>query len=106
MTDQGGPFLITQSAQAIVQTRELGRKAAKLDIRGVYLDTMLEVLRRLTTEPLEWGDPEGRTRKKGGMYCHGVLPPLIVNFVVYEEEKVVLIWQVRPVPGSLLDLAK
>lgn len=85
------------------QARELGNRAKSLDVFGVFSDIVLEILQKLENDPLGWGDPVRRTLKQGGVYCHGVLQPLFVNFVVFEAEKVVLIWRILPAPSSVLD---
>jgi len=61
------------------------------------------MLERLETKPLDWGDPEYRTRKKDGQVCHGILYPLIVHYVVFKAERAVVILNIEPLPGSALE---
>ena len=103
MASEPAQYLVKHLPAAIQQFRELDAKAKASDIRGVLHDAMLQTMQRLAKDPLGSGDPECRTRKKNGMYCHTVVPPIVVNYVVYEDEKAVLIWKIKPVPGSLLD---
>ena len=106
MTGDADRYRVVSLPTAIRQFRDLNAIAESADIQGVFHDAVALAYRRLRTDPLGWGDPECRTRKKNGMYCHTVVHPLVVQYVVYEDEKTALIWKIRPVPGSLLDLAK
>lgn len=81
----------------------LAKKAASRGIRKDFIQAFKVVIEQLKTRPLEWGDPERKTLKKGGLVCHGVVPLLITHFVLYESERAVFIIQIQPFPGSALE---
>jgi hypothetical protein len=95
-------YQLDSTEAAREQVRELTARSFAIGQLPVLLDAMKAVIDRLKTRPLGWGDPEWRTRKQGGSVCHGIRPPLIVRYVVYEDEKVVCILNVQALPGSPL----
>lgn len=84
------------------QSRILAARATAAGIGREYLQAWYAILKELRTRPLEWGDPEWNTRKKGGTVCRGTMWPLVVQFVVYEPERYVCILKIRPMPRSPL----
>lgn len=66
--------------------------------RTAIVDALEETLNKLRNAPLDFGDPLYRTRKEGGVVCHGLCWPMSVQFVVYEAEQVVCILKVKRVP--------
>jgi hypothetical protein len=95
-------YRVDRVRRVVDQIRELGDRAATLGISENYLSALRAILERLQTSPLDWGDPEWRTKRKGGYVCHGILPPLVVHYVVFEPERVVCILNIKPLPGSPL----
>jgi hypothetical protein len=61
-----------------------------------------EIIEPLEMQPLEWGDPERRTRGPGGLVCHGIRESLIVRFACYESERIVFLFEIESTPGSYL----
>lgn len=100
---EGLLYRVARTSPVNEQIRALAKKAVSAGIDQEFFRAMREVVEQLQTRPLEWGDPERRTRKKGGWVCHGVRPPVIVYYVVYEPERAVCILRVRPLPGSPLE---
>jgi hypothetical protein len=62
-------------------------RAASPDVRAKALSFLEDIVARLRTDPLEWGDPEYNTIKQGGVVCHGIAGPFFVHFVVFEDEE-------------------
>lgn len=62
--------------------------------RKAAIAALRRVVAHLQTDPTDWGDPEYRTVKAGGMVCHGVSFPFLVRYVVYEMERAVCVLNV------------
>ena len=91
-------YRVDPTGLAKQQMRELVAQAAKQRRRQI-LRALNTIVSQLKTRPLEWGDPERRTRKKGGWVYHGVEPPLLVQYAVFEPRKVVWLLSVRALPN-------
>ena len=96
-------YLIEFLPKVNAQIHALAEKADALGIGMEFVLALKTVVEQLKTRPLEWSDPEHRTRKKGGCVCHGISPPLYIRFVVYQEEEYVCLLDLRPMPGSPLE---
>jgi hypothetical protein len=96
------PYRVDPTGPADAQIRELVARAAARGVRKDVLSAFKAIYHLLETQPHDWGDPEYRTRKEGGMVYHGIVSPLIVWYVVYEPEKVVWLFDVQVLPGSPL----
>jgi hypothetical protein len=81
---------------------ELRTQASSPQERRKALDALKAVFVQLRTRPLDWGDPEYRTRKKGGRVYHGIEAPLVVRYAVFEPDKLVWLLSVRLLPKSPL----
>ena len=81
----------------------LAARAAAVGIHEDYVRAVHSIIEHLQTRPFEWGDPERKTRKEGGMVYHGLLRPLLyVQYVVFEPDRVVCILKFTPLPKSPL----
>jgi len=85
------------------QIRDLVAKATPLGTKQQLLDALKEIVAKLTSQPLDWGDPDYNTKKPGGQVCHAILEPLIVHYVVFESDRVVILLKIKPLPGSSLE---
>ncbi len=95
-------YFVDRTGPVDDEIRQLIQRATTSKLRRSFFRTMRKVVKNLMTRPLEWGDPEHRTRKEGGVVCHGIMPPLILRYVVFEPEKVVVILRIKALPGSAL----
>jgi hypothetical protein len=84
------------------QITALVERAAAAGIRHIVIAALKEMAMHLQTHPLHWGDPEFGSNLPG-VVCHAVLDPIIVRYMVIEEKQVVIVRQVKPLPGSLFD---
>ena len=86
------------------QLRRYAAKAAALGIQGPVAAALSLITDRLETDPLTFGEPNNNTRKPGGLVCTAVVRPYFsVTFAAYEQEKVVLLIDVLPLPRSNLE---
>lgn len=103
MSPPGSPYQVGKTARVSAQVRELSRRAADAGITAPFVAGLKRMTARLQSDPLGWGDPEFRTKHKGGVKCHAVCSPLVVFYVVFESERQVCILDVKPLSGSPLD---
>ncbi|MCI0637756.1 MAG: hypothetical protein L0Y72_02290 [Gemmataceae bacterium] len=96
-------FRTDQLARVSEQIRNLVERADKLGIKQQTLQSLTSIVDKLESNPLSFVDPTYRTRKQGGLTCYGIEGPLVVHCVVYQIEKVVLVLDIKPVPGSKLE---
>jgi hypothetical protein len=101
--DDAHKYRVDRLVAVTEQIRELAAKSAEKGRQLDFLEILKSILAELTNKPLEWGDPEYRTRKKGGIVCHRARPPWFVRFAVFEEERVVMILKIKALPGSFLE---
>jgi hypothetical protein len=83
--------------------RSLGKRAVRLGVRQVFIESLKRIINDLGATPLQWGDPEYHTVHEGGTVFHGIRFPLFVRYAVYEAERIVVIIEVTALPGSRLD---
>ena len=102
MSTSEAPFDLEETQQARQQLWTLASTAAARGVLREYVAAVTDAVQQLRTRPLEWGDPDYRTRKQGGYVCHGLSGPLIVTYVVFEAERYVCILRVRALPSSPL----
>lgn len=102
MPSDGQSFRLDHLSRVKEQIGQLATKAANLGILDELLDALRSVEQQLRTRPLDWGDPQFHTHKQGGRVFRALHPPLIVRYAVFEEEHVVLILDIKPLPSSPL----
>jgi hypothetical protein len=88
----GPEYKIERIADVDEQIRALVQEAAAAGAADTVfqaLDTMLE---QLKTKPLRWGDPQFRTRKKGGLVLRAICEPLIVRYAVFGRRRLCSYW--------------
>jgi hypothetical protein len=95
-------YRVDRLAHVMEQLRTLRKKALPLGMQEELADDLTTMLHELRTRPLEWGDPERRTRKQGGRVYRALCGSLIVQYAAYEDEPVVLILQIKAMPSSRL----
>src|SRR5262245_55266988 len=88
------PYRVEPTGPAKAQIRKLVAKAVAAGEHQAVLDALRVIAQQLKTRPLEWGDPERRTRRKGGLVCHGIYSAIFVQYAVFKAEKVVLLLKV------------
>jgi hypothetical protein len=101
--DEGGGYRIDRVVAVDGQIRELAYGAAAQGLEHEFFTTLKSILSELGKRQLDWGDPEYRTRKRGGIAYHGARTPVFVRYAVFEEEPVVMLLKVKAMPGSFLE---
>ena len=95
-------YRVDSTGPAKEQVRELIAKTSTSSELRRLVGALEVILTQLETQPHDWGDPEYRTRKEGGMVYHGIVSPLIVWYAVYEPEKVVWLFDVQALSNTPL----
>jgi hypothetical protein len=100
---RGPPFTVDRVREVDRQLGELTAKAIASGTQAELFAPVRGVVRRLESDPLGWGDPRYRTQHPGGVVCQALWPPLLnVHYVVFEPEAVVMLLDVKALPGSSL----
>src|SRR5205823_701742 len=86
-----------------VAIRRLVERAKQLGMGPLVLNALETIVAKLETMPLEWGDPEYVTKQGGGLVLHGLLFPFIVQYVAFEQQRVVCILKLRVFPRHPLE---
>jgi|SRR5579884_2978303 len=100
--EPSGPYKVGRLAVVNEQIREIAQRAELLGRRQEIEDTLLAVVAKLETEPLTWGDPQYAPRHPGGLVLRGLHFPLIVRYAAFEQERTVIILDLRVFPGHPL----
>lgn len=96
------PYRLEETPKFMQQLRELSKKAQKRGLARQLADALQELVDRLQTAPAQWGDPEWPPKKEGSCVYHRVVGSLWVKYVVFENEKLVGLLDVRAMPRSSL----
>jgi hypothetical protein len=78
--------------------RRWADEATALGRRSEFLASLRVINEKLTTEPLEWRDPQYRARSADFVMCHG-LHLLLHVYAVHEDTRTVWIKDILPLPG-------
>ncbi|MBI3821984.1 MAG: hypothetical protein HY289_04805 [Planctomycetes bacterium] len=89
-------YKVDRTSAVNLQLRSLADKARARRIHHAYTDALREMLNELQTRPLEWGDPEYHMKHPSGIVYHGTAWPILVRYAVYQNEKIVMIFEIRP----------
>jgi hypothetical protein len=97
-------FRLSVSQAVLDQVRDLARRAYQLGVGSEFRKAMEFIADRLARDPLGWGDPNYRLRRLGLLKCRGSRSFLHVHYAVDELRRIVYVTDLRPSPGSRLDV--
>ncbi len=83
--------------------REMHRKAIVRHSMDDLKSAIYHMISMLERNPSKWGDPLFPTATGGGIVHRAIVQPIIVDYIFFEDRKLVWILDVRPWPGSGLD---
>jgi hypothetical protein len=95
----GGPYSVVYSGLQRQAVRAYGERAAQRGILAAYLDAIRSMHDHLTTDPLDWGDPQNRLRHMGLLLCQRIHRMLLVHYAVDEQRRIVYLRSIRPMPN-------
>jgi hypothetical protein len=96
-------YTVDRLSDVTVQIRQFIDRAKQLGIGNEIVDALTAIVDKLETTPLEWDDPQYATKKGGGLVLRGILFPFIVQYVTFEQQRVVCILKIRCFPQHPLD---
>jgi hypothetical protein len=92
------------SKRDLDQIKAWGQKAEAMGFKAEFTDGLKFIHNKLTTDPLNWGDPQFRLRHLNLLMCQGIhsffLPSL---YAVDEQKRLVFIKGFYLLPGSKLN---
>src|SRR5437879_13427467 len=98
-----GKYTVDRLADVTVEIRRLVTRAKELGIGLQVIDALQTIVAKLETVPLEWGDPEYATKHGGGLVLHGLQFPFVVQYVTFQQQRVVCILKIRVFPRHPLE---
>jgi hypothetical protein len=104
-SDESGRHTVAYMPEVTVEMRRLVVRGKQLGIGSAIVDALLTIVRKLQTMPLEWGDPLYATKQTGGLVLRGFFSPLFVEYVAFEQERVVCMLKIHVFPGHPLESA-
>jgi hypothetical protein len=105
MTGNGQPrYRVEPVTGAEAQMVKLLQRAAQLDRTAKVVAALRAIVRVLETQPSGWGDPLYKTHLHGGLVLRGVQRPLVAKYALFEQDRAVLLLDVRALPGDPLGL--
>lgn len=94
------PYRVEYAGQSLSQLKNLIDQAVHLGMLSDLATAVKAIHRRLTVDPLEWGDPLYHLQHLGLLLHRGTHAPLNVIYAVDEERNLVYVTQIQPMPGS------
>jgi hypothetical protein len=93
--DSGGGYRFDYTVIAGEEIQVAADFAALAGMLSEYQAILIEAVRLMKTDPHGWGDPEYRSQYVDGVYCHGILRPVVFRYVIYEEVRGVVLLSVQ-----------
>jgi len=90
-------YKVGRLAIAANQVHDLVKHAAAIGFGQELNKSLKAIVTLLKSAPLTWGEPQYHTHLAGGVVRHGVLEGLSVQFVVYENQRAVVILNIAPI---------
>jgi len=96
-------FRVDAEPLAKRRMEELRRLATSPEQIAEYVEALTVIVGLLKPFPTSWGDPLYATKAFNGVVYRGHYFPLIVHYVAYAKQRIVMILRVDPDPRSFLD---
>lgn len=88
---QSTPYRVSMSHQTRAVLKQLHLQAAHAGTGHRFLAALRQILQRLRSDPLTFGEPYYRLPVLKLLIRQAVVSPLVVDYAVHEEQPVVLI---------------
>ena len=85
------PFKVDHLPVVEKQLEEITQEATQQGFRPALVDSLKAAAKALKDNPSDWGDPKYHTKHKGGTVFQRIIGPLVVDYVVYEHERAVIV---------------
>jgi hypothetical protein len=100
------PYRVSCPEALRQQLRTWGERAIHLGIGQQYLEALRFVWRRMSTDPLVWGDPVFNLHNLDLLVLRGANPMLYVQYAVHQVERVVFVTSLHLPATSPLNQAQ
>ena len=100
--DPDPPFEVDASGKVRDRIRRMLERAAVLGARAEVSRALTEVLRRLTTDPRDWGDPLWHFRSLQMTQYGGTTHGFRCEYSVHDRIPTVVMTNLFPLPGNPL----
>jgi hypothetical protein len=97
-SEQPEHFTVDRLPRVTSAIRKFASKAKELGQAKEILDVFKQIVSKLESQPLEWGDPLFATKQQNGVVFHGLHSPFIVRYVVFESKRFVCILDIKAFP--------
>ena len=102
-SQQPGNYTVDRLPAVTEQIRRFANRAKQLGMAAQVFDALESIVLKLETMPLEWGDPEYATKQAGGPVLHGLHFPFIVQYVAFQQQRLVCILKIKAFPRHPLE---
>lgn len=100
---QNQPFRVIWSQTLREMVRALGKKSIEKGLQKQFFSSLRFILKKLTEEPLAWGDPVYHLKSARLLVCHGIHRPFHLYYGVNEERRLVFVKDFAAFPGHGFD---
>ena len=100
--DPAPPFEVDASGKVRERIRRMLDRAAQLGVQSQVAQSLQAVLRRLTTDPRDWGDPLWHFHSLQMTQYGGTTDGLRCEYSVHDRIPTVVITNLFPLPGHPL----
>ncbi len=97
------PYHVDFSVPATSQWHSVLAQADSIHLGNEVREAMRRVIANLKKKPVRFGNALYRTKLPGGSVRLGIQSPLAIRFVLFKNERKVLVIAVHAVPASPLD---
>ena len=91
-------FRLDFSGAFAERMRELARGLPPARLAS-YTSALKHIHERLAADPMGWGEQSYRLRGREGVVCVGIRRPVLMEYVVYELERLVLLRRIELLPA-------
>lgn len=98
MAESATPYHLSYLPHVKSQLIELMANARDMQTRRELAALMRQIVKELHSNPREWGEAKYDTKNPGGTVYLGIRMPIIVQYVVYEHQRQVIVLQIKPFP--------
>lgn len=96
----GTVYRVNQLPAAENQLLELALRAVQQGSFEKFVQAVSRAWNIMGTRPATWGEPTYHPKKLGSEVRHSAVGGLMFEYVVFDPEHVVIVLNVKPLPGS------
>jgi len=101
-SDPSRRYQVVWPGPILQQVKVWGKRAKQRGIGPAFAGQIRQIIKKLSTRPLSWGEQRGTLHGRNLPVLHGALSLLHVQYAVDEEAGVVFVMEVRLMANSPL----